>query len=141
MKKLTKIKLSFFAISFLMISNSFVDISKANDFLADAESEKSGVRGFIGFGMGMVNEYEGSEDYQLIPFLGGRINQDNRYIELLGLGARANLLNDENWQIGPALRFRFGRDSDVDNNKVALLDELDKRAKTDSNFDNYNIAN
>ncbi len=98
---------------------------QANDFLADAEQKTQGVYGFVGAGVGFVNEFQGSEDYQAIPFLGGRIHQEKRYVELLGLGARANILNHSNWQFGPALRFRFGRDDDVDNARISQLNEVD----------------
>lgn len=97
----------------------------ANDFLADGGERSKAVHGFVGFGAGAVNEYEGAEDYQVIPFIAGRLQQENRYIELIGLGARANILDHEHIQFGPVLRYRFGRDDDVDNATIAQLREID----------------
>lgn len=109
-------------LSVMIIGFSFA--AEANDFLADGEAERQGTYGFVGAGVGAVNEFEGSDNYQAIPFIGGRIHHESRYVELLGLGARANVINHSNWQVGPALRFRFGRDNDVDNARVAQLDEV-----------------
>ncbi len=103
--------------------------AQANDFLADGEREQrekpSGVHGFVGFGAAMVNEYEGSKDFQTIPFIAGRVMHEHRYIEMIGLGIRANILNDEHLQFGPVLNFRFGRDDDIDNANIAALAEVD----------------
>lgn len=97
----------------------------ANDFLADGKNQANGVHGFVGFGLGAVNEYEGADSYQVIPFIAGRVQKEHRYAELMGIGARANVLNHEHIQFGPALRFRFGRDNDVDNITIARLADVD----------------
>lgn len=109
----------------LLASSLSVASAQANDFLADGEQRQQAVSGFVGAGFGIVNEFEGSDDMQAIPFIAGRLQNEKRYIELIGLGARANILNDEHWQAGPALRFRFGRDNDVDNTRIAQLNEVD----------------
>lgn len=97
----------------------------ANDFVADGRQSNQSTYGFVGLGVGMVPEYEGASDYQTIPFLAARVANENRYLELIGLGARANIINHAHFQFGPVLRFRFGRDSDVDNTTIASLEEID----------------
>ncbi len=97
----------------------------ANDFLADGKADKSGLHGFVGLGVGAVPEYEGAEDYQMIPFMVGRIQQEYRYAEILGTSLRANVLNHENFQLGPVLNFRFGRDDSIDNAILSRLSEID----------------
>jgi MipA family protein len=114
----------------LLTSVSIATTAYANDFLADGKQDtpqetSAALHGFFGVGAGMVNEYEGSKDFQTIPFIAGRVSQENRYIEMIGLGVRANILNDEHLQFGPVVNFRFGRDDDVDNVNIAALQEVD----------------
>lgn len=95
-------------------SNSYMPVNK-----------HSKVNGFIVVGAGMAPEYDGSEDYSAIPFIFGRANYEYRYFQLTGTGAKINLINHPNWQAGPVLNFRFGRDDDVDNDIIARMAEID----------------
>jgi MipA family protein len=79
----------------------------------------------IGLGGGMVPDYEGSNDYQAVPALYGRIHWKRGYsVELEGLTLRANLLPDDIWNVGPVVRYRMGRD-DVENSAVDRMRDID----------------
>ena len=79
----------------------------------------------LGLGIGMAPDYEGSEDYEAVPLPYASVTWDDsgRYVLLEGESLRANLLSD-NWQLGPMLQYRRGRD-DVDNNKVDRMKDID----------------
>ena len=79
----------------------------------------------IGFGAGMVPDYEGSNHYQAVPALYARIHWKRGYsVELEGLTLRANLLPDDMWNVGPVVRYRMGRD-DVENGAVDRMRDID----------------
>ena len=75
----------------------------------------------IGAGLGVAPDYEGSDDYELVPLPAGEAYFDNgMYIELLGLNLRANLMLERwvSWlKLGPVYNYRPSR-SDVDNSQV-----------------------
>ena len=80
---------------------------------------------FIGIGVGAYPDYLGSADYDVgaAPFgrfsLGGE-----RFVRLLGNEARINLLDNPNWQFGPAALWRLSR-KDVENPVVNKVHEID----------------
>jgi outer membrane protein len=92
------------------------------------EQEEGHWSGHLIAGGGVAPDYEGSEDYQLIPFAAGKIAYDDYYLETRGLGARANVLPGGllpfGLEFGPAVNWRSGRD-DVDNNRVDDLRDID----------------
>ena len=96
----------------------------SSDFLSDGK-QSNDVSGVVGIGIGALPEYDGSEDYQAIPFILGRVAYDKRYVEFIGTTLRGNVLNDSNWQFGPAANFRFGRDEDVENAVISRMSEVD----------------
>jgi MipA family protein len=71
-----------------------------------------------------VPDYEGSEDYQAAPLIGGRLGYDTYYLEIQGLGLRANLSPYSRWEFGPVVGLRSGRD-DVENDRVDALRDID----------------
>jgi outer membrane scaffolding protein for murein synthesis (MipA/OmpV family) len=72
----------------------------------------------IGGGLGVVPDYEGSEDYEIVPVPTGSAKFDNgMYVKLLGLNLKANLIPSDFWRLGPVYNYRSSR-SDVDNGKV-----------------------
>ena len=86
--------------------------------------------GFLGLGIAYRPDYEGSDNYEagIAPF--GRYNMESgRYISLGGTAGseramrlKMNILTRETaWEIGPVVQYRFKRDGDVDNNKVAHM--------------------
>ena len=69
------------------------------------------VPNFIGVGIAAVPDYLGSDDYGIAIGLTGRLGLGGeRFIQLSGPLLTANLINHPNLQLGPALRFRRGRD-------------------------------
>ena len=72
----------------------------------------------IGGGLGIAPDYEGSDDYEVVPIPAGDARFSNgMYIELLGLNLRANLIPSDFWRLGPVYNYRPSR-SDVDNDQV-----------------------
>ncbi len=78
----------------------------------------------LGLGVGMVPDYEGSDDYEavVIPFA-KVLWESGRYVLLDGNSLRINILSDE-WQFGPILQYRRERDN-VDNDRVDNMDDID----------------
>lgn len=83
------------------------------------------ISGYIAGGVFATSDYEGSNDYQAIPLLSGKINYNHYYIETRGLGVRLNLSPSLAYDFGPVLSYKMSRDDDVDNNRVARLREVD----------------
>jgi outer membrane protein len=81
----------------------------------------------IGGGVGYAPDYEGSEDYELVPLPAGEARFDNgMYIKLLGLNLRANLIPTSwvSWlKAGPVYNYRAERDN-VDNNQVDRMNKV-----------------
>lgn len=80
----------------------------------------------LGFGVGATPDYEGSEDYDVVPIPLARAQKGYRFGQLLGLHATSNLLDHPNWRIGPSLNLRRGYDDhairgDIDNDRVSSL--------------------
>ncbi len=90
-----------------------------------ADSPANGVSGVVFFGAGVSNEYEGSEDFEPLPLVGGRLQYEGYYAQTIGTGVKVNVVNSRRFNFGPVLNYRFGRDDDVENNAVARLDEVD----------------
>ena len=79
----------------------------------------------LGLGIGMVPDYEGSNDYMVVPIPFARIDSHTgQYIGLLGTTVRADLLKGRTWSAGPVLRYRFERD-DVEDDTVDKLRKVD----------------
>jgi len=80
----------------------------------------------VGLGIGAAPDYQGSEDYEagIGPFARYHYS-GNRYINVLGPELSWNVSNDEVWQFGPRLMYRFGRDDDVEDKVVKRMREID----------------
>lgn len=91
-------------------------------------AQAGGWSGYLVLGGGATPDYEGSEDYQPIPFATGKIGYDDYYVELRGPGLRANVLPGGllpfNLEFGPSIAYRGGRD-DVDNDRIDDLRNID----------------
>ena len=81
---------------------------------------------FIGLAVGAAPDYSGSDDYMggIAPY-GRYLYSGERYVQLLGPELTVNLVNDKNWRLGPVVRYRFGRDDDVDDKVVRRMREID----------------
>ena len=94
----------------------------------------------IGAGVGVVPDYEGSQDYMAapVPYFSAQW-KSGRYIKLDGNVLKINLLANDTWSLGPVLQYRGERDDDVDNNKVAKMDEIDAAIEAGAFF-GYKLA-
>ncbi|MEP1201287.1 MipA/OmpV family protein [Tateyamaria sp.] len=81
---------------------------------------------FLSFGIGVVPDYIGSDDNFIgaAPFgifgLG-----ENRFVSIVANSAYVNVSKDKNFRFGPTATYRFGRDDDVDDSVVSLMEEID----------------
>ena len=81
----------------------------------------------LGAGVGVVPDYEGSEDYKAVPLLFVRAGwSSGRYVQFLANTLKANLIAGDTWSAGPLLRYREKRDDDVDNDRVKRMREIDE---------------
>lgn len=79
----------------------------------------------IGGGIGVAPDYEGSDDYQMVPIPAGDAKFDNgMFVKLMGLNLRANLIPSNFWRLGPVYNYRPSR-SNVDNNRVDRMQNVD----------------
>lgn len=78
----------------------------------------------VGAGVGFAPDYEGSEDYELVPQLYARAQREHFFVELDNFTLRANVVPHPVLKAGPVLRYRPERD-DVENNRVDRLRDVD----------------
>ena len=86
-----------------------------------------GVKFTVGAGVGMAPDYEGSNDYELVPLwnlTAVNLYHPKTYIQLLGPRLRSNFLPDDHWQLGLSGQFIKER-KDVDDNAVDDLESVD----------------
>jgi outer membrane protein len=85
----------------------------------------------IFLGIGSAPDFMGSDDNEVVPAIVGRVYFGNsrRFVQLLGPQLSLNLLDNDEWQLGPQVVFRRGRDSDVDNDVVKRMREVDDEAE------------
>lgn len=80
----------------------------------------------VALGVGSAPDYIGSADNEAaLGPMARYYFSDKRYIQLLGPQLSLNLLNDEVWQFGPQLLWRFERGSDVDDPVVKRMRQID----------------
>jgi outer membrane protein len=80
---------------------------------------------FAGLGVGSYPDYLGSSDDKLGAAPLGRVSLGgSRFVRLTVTEAQVNLLDNPNWQFGPAGLWRLGR-SDVKNPVIDKLQEID----------------
>ncbi len=82
-----------------------------------------GWAGYGSLGAGFLPEYDGSDSYELLPYIEGRLNYDNYYMRFEGGQLRFNVLDSESFHIGPLIGFRRGRGNV--NSPVHLFHHLD----------------
>lgn len=100
---------------------SAVDVASAQTPQRD---DRGGITGSISGGVGVAPDFEGSSDYDLVPFIFGDINALGVRLEIQGLGARLNFRPDRPFQFGPVFSYRPGRE-DVSNDVVDRLEDID----------------
>jgi outer membrane protein len=86
-----------------------------------------GIRFSVGVGPAVAPDYEGSDDYVLVPFWNlsvANLYHPKTYVQLLGTRLRSNFLPSDHWRLGLAGQFIKKRD-DVENDRVDDLENVD----------------
>jgi outer membrane protein len=79
----------------------------------------------LGIGAGFKPDYEGSEDYEVVPLPYARADwASGQYVHLLANKLKGNVLPSDMWSFGPMLQYIQSR-ADVDNNKVEDMKNVD----------------
>jgi len=107
----------------LLASTGAVQAQSAGGFALELPE----VRNYVAVAGGAIPDYVGSDDYQGGVGLAGLIKfgSTERYVRLVATDLQVNLLDSKTWAVGPALNYRFGRDSDVDDVAVSLMRDID----------------
>lgn len=116
------------------------DISVTGQCIRAEGSAAKEWSGFAAVGAFAVPEFDGSEDHQVVPLLAGQANYGNYYAAVRGLEASANIIDSPTFNLGPVLRFRFGRDEDIDNATLSRLRPVDDALEAGL-FASYRIPN
>ena len=116
------------------------DISVTGQCIRAEGSAAKEWSGFAAVGAFAVPEFDGSEDHQVVPLLAGQANYGNYYAAVRGLEASANIIDSPTFNLGPVLRFRFGRDEDIDNATLSRLRPIDDALEAGL-FASYRIPN
>ena len=86
-----------------------------------------GVSFTLGAGAGAAPDYEGSDDYELVPLWNLRaanLYHPKTFVQVVGPRLRSNFLPSDQWRLGLAGQFIKERD-DVDNDQVDDLEKVD----------------
>lgn len=78
----------------------------------------------VSLGAGAAPDYEGSNDYVIVPAIAATIGYDNRYISLEGFDLKANLIDSKTINAGPLVSFQLGR-KDIEDQAVKSFAEID----------------
>jgi len=81
----------------------------------------------LGAGAGAAPDYEGSDDYELVPLWNlrvGNLYHPKTFVQVIGPRLRSNFLPSEHWRLGLSGQFIKERD-DVENDQVDDLEKVD----------------
>jgi outer membrane protein len=81
----------------------------------------------LGAGAGAAPDYEGSDDYELVPLWNlrvGNLYHPKTFVQVIGPRFRSNFLPSDQWRLGLAGQFIKERD-DVENDQVDALENVD----------------
>lgn len=103
----------------------------AIDARAQAMVEVESVPTQIGLGIGSVPDYMGSRDNTgaIAPIFRYTFNDGYRYASLFGSQLSLNLMSSPSFRLGPILNFHAGRDDDVEDAQVRLMQEIDPKVE------------
>ncbi len=81
----------------------------------------------IGAGVGVVPDYQGSDDYTygVAPLFRYTLPGQQRYIQLIANELAFNLLDSKIVKLGPLVNYNFGRDNDIEDPVVSKMNEID----------------
>ena len=86
-----------------------------------------GINFTLGAGAGIAPDYEGSDDYEAVPFWNlraGNLYHPETYVQVLGPRLLSNFLPSDHWRLGLAGQFIKER-NDVEDNQVDELKSVD----------------
>ena len=87
----------------------------------------AGVNFTLGAGAGAAPDYEGSDDYEIVPLWNlriGNLYHPKTFVQVIGPRLRSNFLPSEHWRLGLSGQFIKERD-DVENEQVDDLEKVD----------------
>ena len=102
-----------------------VGTASATDVTAP-QPQGAAIDGIAGLALALIPDYEGSDDYRVVPVPGLIYNywEDNKII-LRGNQLFVDAIAGPEWDAGLHAIYRFGRDDDVDDSVVKLMEEVD----------------
>ncbi len=107
-----------FSLSLTLVASALAVFVASQALAQDTGSDNWQIK--LGAGLGLAPDYEGSEDYDIVPLPNLAVQKGHRYGELLGTKIESNLINHPNWRIGPSANFRSGY-NDVSDKRVDNL--------------------
>lgn len=99
----------------------FLGVMHQNAFAAEQQTSDN----FLIIGPGLSAEYQGSEDYSLVPMIVSNFQLAGVEMEVEGLVTRAKLYDSKAISLGISAEVDFGRDKEVENETVQALTEID----------------
>ncbi|WP_340679673.1 MipA/OmpV family protein [Paraglaciecola sp.] len=81
--------------------------------------------GFFIAGPALSPEYQGSDDYGIVPMIVSQFNVANIDFEVEGLATRAAFYDKGPVRVGATMEVDFGRDEEVENPIIAKFSEID----------------
>ncbi|WP_299519711.1 MipA/OmpV family protein [Winogradskyella sp.] len=101
-------------------------VNETNAQTANTEAPIKKLNLFVGGGVALTQQYEGSNRFLTIPSLVVNASWiSGQYIRLSPIGLDANILSNKNWEFGPRIRFILPRnDNIVDQAQVSQLEDL-----------------
>lgn len=108
--------------AFMTIGIGNISAARAQGFL-----ELEQTPAFIGAGVGSVPDYKGSDDRSggVAPYARYTFAGQQRYVQLFANELSLNLIDSQKYRFGPVINYHFGRDSDVEDDVVRQMREID----------------
>lgn len=99
----------------------------SNAFAQSTPFDIDNVPNVVGVGVGMIPDYEGSNNYIIggAPFLKLTYPKSQYYLRLMGTELSANIVNHPFLRFGPVVNYRFGR-NDTSDSKDDVVKEMSK---------------
>ena len=94
--------------------------------------------GIIAMGVMATSDYEGSNDYRILPLPFISISKGNYSIRTEGPGVAINIIDNANFNAGPVVAYRGERDNDVKDSLVKRLTTINSSVEA-GGFISYGI--
>ena len=106
------LKMKIFTMTLAVALISLTSIAKAQEPIS--ADQQRGWNVSAGGGLIVAPTYMGDDEYQFMAVPNVRVTYDDKFFASIQEGAGYNVINNENWRIGPLARYDFGRDEDGD---------------------------